>query len=328
MANVNIPALTTLGTPDRTADLLEVYKNSGGVNSKSTVNNLLGITGAPVGTTDSQNITTKVLDNTNTVTLKDTLFTLQDDGDTTKQARFQLSGITTATTRTYTLPNASDTLVGQATTDTLTNKTLTSPTINTATISNPTLSVDSIAGFSSSTIASIAGLSVSSGVLNTNNSVKTSNIQDTAVTPAKLQAGSGTSWTWTTFTPSWTNYTRGNGTSSAAYTQIGKFVFGYVREHLGTTSVMGSAPYFAAPVSMSSLYNVVDNQSVGHAHLQPASLSVEGYFITNNAPASSLQMVYVGVSGAYTNIAGPTASTPGAWANNNYFSGHFWYQAA
>jgi hypothetical protein len=36
-------------------------------------------------------------------------------------------------------PTSNDTLVGRATTDTLTNKTLTSPTINTATIATPTI---------------------------------------------------------------------------------------------------------------------------------------------------------------------------------------------
>lgn len=61
----------------------------------------------PTGTENLQN---KTLNNTNTVTLKDTLFMLQDDGDTSKQAQFQASGITTATTRTYTLPNASERL--------------------------------------------------------------------------------------------------------------------------------------------------------------------------------------------------------------------------
>lgn len=63
-----------------------------------------------VGKNTTDTLTNKTLDNTNTVILKDTLFTIQDDGDTTKQAKFQASGITTATTRTYTFPDASGTL--------------------------------------------------------------------------------------------------------------------------------------------------------------------------------------------------------------------------
>lgn len=49
--------------------------------------------------------------------------------DGTKKARFEVDGLTTATTRVYTLQDSDDTLVGRATTDTLTNKSLTSPTV-------------------------------------------------------------------------------------------------------------------------------------------------------------------------------------------------------
>lgn len=59
----------------------------------------------------TENFSNKTLDNTNTITLKDTLFTVQDDGDTSKQMKFQLSGITTATTRTMTVPDADGTIV-------------------------------------------------------------------------------------------------------------------------------------------------------------------------------------------------------------------------
>ena len=83
-----------------------------------------------ISATSTDTLSNKTLDNSNVATVKDTNFTLQDDGDATKQLKFQLSGITTATTRTLTVPDASTTLVGIDTTQTLTNKTI-SATSNT-----------------------------------------------------------------------------------------------------------------------------------------------------------------------------------------------------
>lgn len=87
------------------------------------------------------------------INVRDNVFTLQDDGDPTKQARFQLSGITAATTRTYTLPNADDDLVGRTIAQTLTNKTLTAANV-TATPAN---------GDSSTLVASTAFVNASNG---------------------------------------------------------------------------------------------------------------------------------------------------------------------
>lgn len=64
------------------------------------------------------------------VNVADSTFNLRDNTDTTKIAQFQCSGITTATTRTFTLPDANTTIVGTDTTQTLTSKTLTAPTLN------------------------------------------------------------------------------------------------------------------------------------------------------------------------------------------------------
>ncbi len=74
----------------------------------------------------------------NVIKLPDLTTFFQDNSDATKQLQFQLSGITTATTRTLTVPNVSDTIVVLADTQTLTNKTLTSPAINTPVVTAAT----------------------------------------------------------------------------------------------------------------------------------------------------------------------------------------------
>ena len=45
--------------------------------------------GTVVGTSDTQTLSNKSLDNTSAVTVKDANFTIQDNADTTKQAKFE-----------------------------------------------------------------------------------------------------------------------------------------------------------------------------------------------------------------------------------------------
>lgn len=64
------------------------------------------------------------------------LFSLKDDTDPTKIVKFNVASLTAATTRTITVPDASFTLVGVDTTQTLTSKTLTDAVANTQTAGN------------------------------------------------------------------------------------------------------------------------------------------------------------------------------------------------
>ena len=186
MSNLTINSYTAAVSIDPAADYFLMQQNSSGTYRRINRNVLLGITGTPVDTSTIQTLSNKTLDNTTTLTIKDTSFTIQDDVDTTKQARFQLSGITTATTRTYTLPNASSTLVDLISTQTLTNKILTSPTITGGSISNAAISVDSISGFTSPNTLSVAGLSITSGVITTSGYASSTALQANAVQANQL----------------------------------------------------------------------------------------------------------------------------------------------
>jgi hypothetical protein len=111
-----------------------------------------------LGTPSSANLASAVTDETGSGSL--VFATLPTFGATGVKFSGSTSGTTTvlsgatAGTSVLTLPVATDTLVGQATTDTLTNKTLTSPTLTTPVLGTP----------SSGTLTSCTGLPISTGV--------------------------------------------------------------------------------------------------------------------------------------------------------------------
>ena len=86
--------------------------------------------------------------------LPDNEFILVDDGDATKKAAFQLSGITTGTIRTMTVPDFDGTLATLAGSEVLSDKTLTSPVINTSVSGTAFLDEDTLSSDSATKLAS------------------------------------------------------------------------------------------------------------------------------------------------------------------------------
>lgn len=88
---------------------------------------------------DTQTLSNKTLDNTTVETIKDSNLTVQNATDTTKQLKFDVSGVTTGQTRSLAVPDANTTIVGTGITQTLSNKTLDNTTIETLKDSNWTM---------------------------------------------------------------------------------------------------------------------------------------------------------------------------------------------
>lgn len=140
MSTIKISALPAASTIDGTNDVLPIVQSA--VTNKITRNTLLGITGNPVGDSDSQVLTNKTLTTPtiNGATLSGTL-----------SGTYTIGG-------TPTFPSSVVTLTGS---QILTNKTLTAPTITSpsvtgtvggsATYSTPTLTQPTIADFSNAT---------------------------------------------------------------------------------------------------------------------------------------------------------------------------------
>lgn len=153
-------------------DLLLIYQSSSGTLRNINRNTYNGISSQPLGLTDTQSPTNKTFGITNTITILDTLFTIQDNGDNTKQLQLQLSGITTGTVRTLTIPNISSTIatIGGSQSFSGVNS-FTGSSWTGGTISNTAIASDTITGFTSSTSGNIYGIAVTSGVITGANTV-------------------------------------------------------------------------------------------------------------------------------------------------------------
>lgn len=303
---VKISALPAAVGIDGVNDVLPIVQS--GTTNKISRNTFLGITGSPIGNTDSQTLSNKTIGITNTVTILDSLFTIQDNGDNTKQAQFQLSGNTTGTTRTYTMPNASVTLASLTGTETFTNKTITSPIITGGTIDNSTITVDSIAGHTSGTIVTVANMQISNGVINSANAVTATSIASGAVQPQALVAGTGTGWTYQSYTVTWTNLTVGNGTVVARYSQIGKRVHFYIILTFGTTTAISGAVSASLPVpAVASIANLTP---IGQAVYSQSGNNQGMCWLTSSTTFTPI--VYQ-VSGTNIVSANLSATVPVTW---------------
>ena len=127
----------------------------------------------------------------------------------------------------------------------------------------------------------------------------------------------------TIFTPTWTNYTRGNGTTIAYYTRVNKLIYLYVEETLGSTSSMGTNPTLTLPIAAARTQSV----EISRNRIDDTGTNV---FWGTTVPSSSTQVIaYADNSaGTYVAFANITATIPMTWANTDKLTVAFIYEAA
>ena len=143
---------------------------------------------------------------------------------------------------------------------------------------------------------------------------------------ADSTAATGLAWSgaYTTFTPSFTNLTVGNGTNNGKYLQIGKFVHVVTQLIWGsTTSITGAPVRHNFPIAA----NNGQAQIIGEAYIldagtqdYPAGLIKAG---TDNCVLSVLD-----ASGTYGKFASMSSTIPFTWTTNDQINLSYVYEVA
>jgi hypothetical protein len=132
--------------------------------------------------------------------------------------------------------------------------------------------------------------------------------------------------TWTTWTPTWSGITVGNGTTVARYSQINKVVHCRVQFTLGSTSSIAGPVTFTLPATASSSA-VVTMQGVAQFTDASAPTTVAG--VVRLASTTTAQLVVMDGSSAWLTHFGLTSSRPFAsWGTDDLLLCSLTYEAA
>ena len=129
---------------------------------------------------------------------------------------------------------------------------------------------------------------------------------------------------WTSYTPTFNNFTLGNGTISFAYSQLGKTVNVRGLITLGTTSSMGTNMDISLPVtaSASAAGLVVGNAVLGDTG------TARYLAMTTLDTTTKIVLFAINSAGTYASRTGLTSTVPFTWTSTDNVQIQATYQAA
>jgi hypothetical protein len=136
-----------------------------------------------------------------------------------------------------------------------------------------------------------------------------------------VQVYNGTTWRpygyRQTFTPSFTNFTLGNGTINYAhYTQVDDFIYCEVKVTLGTTSVMGNL-LMTLPVTSAS---TTVYQQTGNATFLDENVAIYSGIIIVGTGSTQANMRALNTASTYAAMADISATVPFTWGSTDAFT--------
>ena len=128
---------------------------------------------------------------------------------------------------------------------------------------------------------------------------------------------------YTAYTPTFTNVTTGNGTSTFFYTQIQNFVHVIGRFVFGSTSSISGTPVMTLPINR----NTSDIQVIGTGALGDAGVATFMLFPVSNA-INTVILFSAAQPVADVRESGLSATDPFTWGTNDFIQVNLYYRAA
>jgi len=133
---------------------------------------------------------------------------------------------------------------------------------------------------------------------------------------------------WTSWSPTWTNLSVGNGTVVAKYARIGKLVHARLSLVFGSTTSVSGSVSFSLPVTRVANAGTATVSPMGLVRLfdTSAGFALEGTIV--NASTTTGQAIVWDTSGTYAKGAALSSTVPFTWATGDEIGAQFLYEAA
>lgn len=126
------------------------------------------------------------------------------------------------------------------------------------------------------------------------------------------------------YTPTFSNFTLGNGTVVASYVQVNKLVQVFVKITLGSTSSVTGSLGISKPVTGSS--TAIDD-ACGLARSIDSGTGVTTSYLRNDS-TTTVSLRQMNVAGTYPQETNTSATVPFTWAATDVIHATFTYEAA
>lgn len=133
---------------------------------------------------------------------------------------------------------------------------------------------------------------------------------------------------WTSYTPTWTNLTVGNGTLTAAYRDNGNMIDVQMRLIFGSTTSISGSPSFTLPFNAQT--SDIDTYRAGGRYLDSGVRDILSYFQVKTSTATCVYAyTNFNVTGVnYEIMSNIGASDPWVWTTNDQITAFFSYRKA